>query len=97
MKIDFEWVDCRTMFSNGTEFELFEYHCEKCSKYRNGKCRIFNKIIQAMFLGESAFPFDDLLELSNGIGGKKCKSFTDEPIKRKPYHKKQIYGQISFI
>ena len=84
-------VGCKHIFSNGTEFELFvECQCAKCSRFRNAKCRIYSAIIKAM-LREKYFPYDDLWEFK-GIGGKVCKSFTTEPIKR---HKKQIQGQVS--
>lgn len=47
----------------------------------------------ARFLGEESFPFDDLMEWDGGFGGKTCKSFTTEPIKRKPKTIKPINGQ----
>lgn len=76
-------VSCKSIFSNGTEFGMFEEsQCCKCTRYRNGKCRIYTAIIKAMF-DESFFPYDDLLDWDNGYGGKACKSFTDEPLKRK--------------
>ena len=47
---------------------------------------------------ESEFPYSDLLEPDNGYGGKLCKSFTDEPIKRKRTSRKNnIEGQISIF
>lgn len=87
-----EWKDCATIFSNGTEFEIFQWQCEKCTRYRNGKCRIFSRIVEAMF-DQSIFPYDDLMD-AVGYGGKKCKSFTDEPIKRNRAHK-AVDGQMS--
>jgi hypothetical protein len=86
-------VPCKRIFSNGTEFELFqEQQCDKCKRFRNGKCRIFNKIMLAMF-DETQFPYDDLLDWDNGYGGKACKSFTDEPVKH-IRQRKEIEGQI---
>lgn len=90
-----EWRDCTTIFSNGTEFEIFQFQCEKCTRYRNGKCRVFTKCIEAMF-DETKFPYKDLLDASGGYGGKKCKSFTDEPIKRNR-NVKTVDGQISIM
>lgn len=83
--------DCTTIFSNGTEFELFENRCFSCTRYRNAKCRILQRCYEAMW-DRSRFPYDDLQEWDNRYGGKVCKSFTDEPATRKR-HRKQIYGQ----
>ena len=89
------WRECKYIFSNGTEFEIFQWQCEKCTRYRNGKCRIFTRCLEAMW-DETRFPYSDLLEQDNGYGGKKCKSFTDQPQTRirKP---KQIPGQRSIF
>ena len=87
------WVECKHIFSNGTEFEIFQWQCEKCTRYRNGKCRILNKCYKAMF-DKSEFPYSDLLERDDGFGGKMCKAFTTEKIKRLR-HRKVTEGQIS--
>lgn len=87
--------ECKHIFSNGTEFELFnEQYCCKCSRYRNGKCRIYTAIIKAMF-NEKYFPYKDLWEYE-GIGGKGCKSFTEDHIPRKTRKRKEIEGQVMF-
>lgn len=76
-------IPCKSMFSNGTEYMVFVVdQCDGCTRFRNGRCRIFNACERARFEGEKVFPFDDLLEFE-GIGGKVCKSFTTEPLKRK--------------
>lgn len=74
---------CKYPFSNGTEFEWFiETQCEKCKRFRNGKCRTYNACLYA--IGDiSKFPYDDLLDYVGGYAGKKCKRFTDKPIERK--------------
>jgi hypothetical protein len=44
----------------------------------------------------SKFPYSDLLDFKDGIGGKLCKSFTTEPAKRrKKAH--NCNGQLSFF
>lgn len=89
-----EKIPCKSMFSNGTEYMLFlETQCFKCTRYRNGHCRIYNRTQEAMFLGEKVFPFSDLSEW-RGLGGKTCNSFTDEPIPRKPRVRKPLKGQM---
>ena len=90
-------IACRHIFSNGTEFELFmESQCFKgCVHYRNDHCRILNRIYMAMW-DENKFPFDDLLEFE-GVGGKVCKKFTTEAIKRrKNSNLQEERGQITF-
>ena len=90
---DYKRVDCKHIFSNGFEFELFAAHCEDtCTRFRNGRCRIYSAIIKAMF-DEKYFPYKDLWEYE-GIGGKACKHFTKEHI-TKPYHRKEVQGQVS--
>lgn len=75
-------IPCRRLFSNGTEFEWFiETQCEKCKRFRNGKCKIYNACWDARW-DENKFPYDDLLEYEH-YAGKRCKKFTSEPIKRK--------------
>ena len=86
-----EWVECKHIFSNGTEFELFENQCHECSRYRNGKCRIYMRILQSMF-DESRFPYSDLLDHVK-YGGKRCKHKTTELVKRNRRNK-PIKGQI---
>jgi hypothetical protein len=82
------------MFSNGTEYEIFiETQCFQCTRYRKGRCRIFNACEKARFLGEKAFPFDDLMDWEH-YDGKACKSFTTVPIPRKRRDRKQIEGQM---
>ena len=72
-----EKIECTTMFSNGTEYELFlETQCFRCTRFRNGRCRIFNATETARW-DESHFPYDDLMDFK-GVGGKTCKSFTTE-------------------
>lgn len=90
-------IPCRHIFSNGTEFELFaESQCYNgCVYYRNEHCRILKRICEAMW-DESVFPFDDLWEFE-GIGGKACKRFTTEAIKKQKNHDLQKQrGQITF-
>jgi hypothetical protein len=87
-------VPCKSMFSNGTEYGLFlDTQCFECTRFRNWHCRILNAIERASFIGESVFPFDDLLEWEH-YGGKVCKSFTTIPIARKPRSVKPVEGQI---
>lgn len=77
-----ELIPCRRLFSNGMEFEYFiETQCEKCTRFRNGKCRIYNACWDARW-DEKKFPYDELLEYEH-YAGKRCKMFTDKPIKRK--------------
>ena len=36
MNANDEWKDCKHLFSNGMEFEIFlEDQCAKCKRYRN--------------------------------------------------------------
>ena len=87
-------VPCRHMFSNGTEYEYFlETQCFECTRFRKGRCRIVYAIELARFVGEKAFPFDDLLEWEH-YAGKACKSFTTERAARKPRIPKQVKNQI---
>ena len=74
-------IPCKHMFSNGTEYELFLEHCFECVRFRNWKCRVLSACEKARFVGESAFPFGDLLEWEH-YGGKVCKHFSTEKIKR---------------
>ena len=89
-----EWHDCKTMFSNGTEFEFFmDSQCSDCVRYRNDHCRILNRCYEAMF-DKAKFPFGDLLDHEK-YANKKCKHRTLEPLKRKR-NVRQIEGQMSF-
>ena len=88
-------IPCKHMFSNGTEYELFvETQClNGCTRYRKHSCRIINAIEKARWIGESAFPFDDLLEWER-YDGKRCKRFTTEKTTRKPPELKPLDGQL---
>ncbi len=86
-----ELVECTTIFSNGTEYEWFiEHNCESCTRFRNWQCAIIHRIENARF-DETLFPYEHLLEYK-GYAGKKCKEWSNEPIKR---HRKNVKGQIS--
>lgn len=90
-----ELVLCKHIFSNGTEFEFFiETQCEKCKRFRNGKCKIYNACWEARW-NEDKFPYSYLLEYEH-YAGKKCKMFTDKPIERKRKEHK-IEGQESLF
>lgn len=87
-----ELVPCKRIFSNGSEFEWFiETQCEKCRRFRNGKCKIYNACCAAMW-NEKKFPYDYLMEYEH-YAGKICKLFTDKPIKRKR-REHIIQGQV---
>ena len=90
-----EWKDCKNIFSNGTEFMLFEERCCKCSRYRNERCRILNAIYRAMW-DSSQFPYSDLQDHIK-YGGKRCKHYTEESLPRKSRTKTQIKGQLSLF
>lgn len=88
-------VPCTCLFSNGTEFEFFiETQCEKCKRFRNGKCKIYNACWEARW-NEDKFPYSYLLEYEH-YAGKKCKMFTDKPIERK-HREHKIEGQESLF
>ena len=90
-----ETIPCERIFSNGMEFEWFiEHNCERCTRFRNGKCKVYNACIEARF-DESKFPYEYLLDYASGLGGKECRLFTDQPIRRK-LRNRQIDGQIMF-
>lgn len=78
-----EWVDCKSPFSNGTEFMLFIEGCCKCSYYRNSTCKILNKCYEAQF-DISKFPYEWLLDHIK-YGGKKCKRKTTKPLDKRKY------------
>lgn len=83
---------CTHLFSSGTEFECFMNKCEKCTRYRNNKCKIINACYKAMF-DKNKFPYDDLMESKYTIV---CKHYTEEPVKRKRSIK-QINGQMNLF
>ena len=86
-----ELVECKHIFSNGSEYMWFlEHNCDNCTRFRNGHCRIYNRLELSRF-DESVFPYSDLMEHEQ-YSGKVCKSFTTEPrtIKR---HRKEVEGQ----
>jgi hypothetical protein len=73
-----ETVECKSIFSNGTEYVWFlEHFCWNCTRFRKGRCRIYNAIEDARF-DVSRFPYADLMDYKNGYAGKVCKSFTTE-------------------
>ena len=90
-----ETKPCESIFSNGTQFEIFmETQCFKgCVYYRNDHCRILNRIYLAMIWPEK-FPFEDLLDAVE-YGNKYCKRYSTD---RKPRQRRNVgksYGQIS--
>ena len=88
-------VPCKTMFSNGMEFEWFiEHNCERCTRFRGGNCKVY-RACQLARWDETKFPYDNLLDFADGYAGKACRLFTDEPMKRQR-REKQISGQITF-
>ena len=82
-----EWVDCKSPFSNGTEFMLFIEGCWKCSYYRNNNCKILNKCYEAQ-IDISQFPYEWLFDHIK-YGGKKCKRFTTEPLSKQKRNRNQ--------
>ena len=87
-----ELIDCTTMFSNGTEYEWFiEHNCESCSRFRNWQCAIVHKLENARF-DETQFPYESLWDFKGHYGGKKCKEWSNQPIKR---HRRNVKGQIA--
>lgn len=88
-------IPCTTIFSNGMEYECFvEHNCERCTRFRKGKCKIFNACEQARF-DKSKFPYEYLLDYESGLAGKECRLFTNMPAERKRKNK-QIQGQCTF-
>lgn len=90
-----EKVPCKHPFSNGIEYEMFLEQCYSCSRYRAGRCRIIYACEKARF-DIRYFPYDDLMEWSKGYGGKICRHYTQEPIKR-TRTVKQCKGQESLF
>ena len=88
-------IPCKTVFSNGMEFEMFLERCETCTRYRNSRCRIVQACNRAMW-DSKYFPYDDLNDWSDGYGGKTCKHYTEEPQTRNRTTR-QTKGQMSFI
>ena len=87
-----EWVDCKSIFSNGTEYECFlEHNCFTCARFRNWQCAIVHKLENSRW-DESLFPYDKLLDYNDNSAGKKCKEYTTELPKR---HRRNVKGQIS--
>ena len=85
-------IPCKHPFSNGSEYMWFlENQCGLCTRYRNGRCRVYNRIEDARW-DESMFPYDDLLDYEQ-YAGKACKRFTTEPQKH-ANHRREIDGQI---
>ena len=85
-------IECKSMFSNGSEYEWFiEHNCDTCKRFRNWQCAIIHELENARF-DESLFPYDKLWDFDGGIAGKKCKHWSNEPIKR---HRRNVKGQIS--
>ena len=86
-----ELIDCTTLFSNGMEYEWFiENNCESCTRFRNWQCAIVHRLENARF-DETVFPYEHLWDYK-GYAGKKCKEWSNEPIKR---HRKNVRGQIA--
>lgn len=84
--------ECKTMFSNGTEYEWFiENNCDSCTRFRNWQCSIIHALENARF-DETCFPYDKLLDYADECAGKVCKEHTTEPIKR---HRRNVKGQLS--
>lgn len=88
-----ELIECKTVFSNGTEYEWFlENQCFQCTRFRNGCCRIYRMIEKARW-DEKYFPYDDLMDYRK-YAGKDCKRFTTEKPKV-VRHGKQVEGQMA--
>ena len=86
-----ELIDCTTLFSNGTEYEWFiEHNCESCTRFRNWQCAIVHRLENARF-DETVFPYEELWDYK-GFGGKKCKRWSNEPVKR---HRRNVKGQVT--
>ncbi len=85
-----ELIDCTSLFSNGSEYMWFiENNCESCTRFRNWQCAIVHKLENARF-DESVFPYESLWDYK-GCAGKKCKEWTNEPVKR---HRRNVKGQM---
>lgn len=89
-----EQIECKTMFSNGTEYEWFlEHQCFRCARFRKGYCRTYRMTEQARW-DEKYFPYDDLMDFK-GYGGKTCKRFTTDIVRNRK--QKQVEGQIRMM
>lgn len=87
-----ELIECKTMFSNATEYMWFiEHNCDRCTRFRKGYCRTYRMTEKAR-LDEKHFPYSDLMDYK-GYAGKVCKRFTTEK-SAVVRHMKQIEGQI---
>ena len=85
-----ELIECKTMFSSGSEYEWFlEHNCFICTRFRNWQCAIVHRLENARF-DETLFPYEHLLDYK-GVSGKKCKEWTNEPIKK---HRRNCKGQL---
>lgn len=86
-----ELIECKSLFSNGTEYEWFlEHNCfNNCTRFRNWQCAIVHRLENARF-DETLFPYECLWDYK-GVGGKKCKEWSSEPIKR---HRRNVKGQL---
>lgn len=91
-----ELVECKHMFSNGTEYQWFlENFCDRCTRFRNGYCRTFRMCEKARF-DEKYFPYSDLMEYKECYAGKVCKRFTqDKQVKK--WHRHECDGQIEMV
>ena len=89
--VEIKLIDCETMFSNGTEYEWFlDHNCFQCKRFRNWQCAIVHRLEMARF-DETVFPYEHLWDYEK-YGGKKCKKFTTEPIRR---YRRNVKGQIA--
>ena len=88
-----DWIPCTTLFSNGTEYEIFLEHCAKCTRYRTGRCRIVYACEMAR-IDARHFPYKDL-EDNARYAGKRCKHYTSE-IQRRKAKNPQLDGQVTF-
>ena len=85
-------IECKSVFSNGTEYCWFiEHQCDRCTLYRNGRCRTFRRMEMAR-LDEKYFPYSDLMDYKE-YAGKVCKRFTTEKPGKK-WHRHEIKGQM---
>jgi len=88
-----ELVECKYMFSNGSEYELFlESQCFRCTRFKKGYCRTYRMLEKARW-DEKYFPYSELMDFKK-YGGKVCKRFTTEKQTRK-HTAKPIAGQIT--
>ena len=87
-----ELQECKSMFSNGTEYMWFiEHQCDQCTRFRKGYCRTFRMMEKARW-DEKYFPYSDLLEHPR-YASKYCKRFTTEKLVKK-WRRQPVEGQI---